>query len=581
MKCVVCRLLSVSLTLLLATIFLNAQNMMNHVYPKANTGDINRGDFNGDGIPDVIFVTFDGMEVGLSNSQGGLTFLSTSGSAQGDRGETAIAKFTSSHHLDAALLKTNVGVSANSIEIFLGNGDGTFEIGQPVMLPTGVNAGSITAGDFNGDGKIDLAVASGKMVYIFPGHGDGTFAAAKLVPISSPSASFSPFKLRVGDFDGDGRPDLMFSDSFQGSVLFNTGNFTFQQKNVTNENPFLLDFAAVDVNQDGFTDFIVTLQGDCPPNNSPCNGGYAVYLSQGSSRTFKLSYRLTPTFRVFPPQHPSVADVDGDGINDFVFLTHHFVPILHVAKGNPDGTFQMPMGFILGDFNGGAAFAAVDLNRDGRPDFVTTNPTLEEVYTSLNAFPRSPCTASTMSPSVTVCQPSADTYSNSPLHVVAKATDTAHPITAMQIYVDGQLKSTTKAVNLDTTVALPTGDHVLSVKAGDASGKLFRSVRRITIYSGTPGRVCSTASDTIHLCAPAQNANVKSPVRVFAASGTTSEPDAMQVYIDHQLVFTDDTTDNFIDHRFTLTPGTHSLTVKGWATSGQQLSQSEIIHVTQ
>jgi hypothetical protein len=276
-----------------------------------------------------------------------------------------------------------------------------------------------------------------------------------------------------------------------------------------------------------------------------------------------------------------VADVDGDGINDVVMLTSQIIPVLRVALGKADGSFNFPMNFILGTDSGGGVVVPVDLNRDGRPDFVTTNPGVAGVSTALNAFLRSPCTASTVSPSVTVCQPAADTYSNSPLHVVAKATDTAHPITAIQIYVDGQLKSSTKAASLDTTVALPTGDHLLSVKAWDSSGKNFRSVRHVTIYNGTPGQVCSTASDTIHLCAPAQNANVKSPVRTFAASGTTAEVDSMQVYIDHQLVFDDKTGNNFIDHMFTLAPGAHTLTVKSWATSGQQLSQSETIHVTQ
>jgi len=254
-----------------------------------------------------------------------------------------------------------------------------------------------------------------------------------------------------------------------------------------------------------------------------------------------------------------VADVNGDGINDVVLMTPQIVPVLRVALGRPDGTFDSPMDFILSKDTGGGIVVPVDLNRDGRPDFV--NPGDNGLTTSLNAFPRSPCTASTMSPSVTVCQPAADTYSTSPLHVVAKATDTAHPITAIQIYVDGQLKNTTKAASLDTTVALPTGDHVLSVKAWDSSGKNFRSVRRVTISNGTAGQVCSTASDTMHLCAPAQNANVKSPVRVFAASGTTDLTTAMQVYIDHQLVFTDDIRgDNFIDRPFTLPPGVTMVT---------------------
>ena len=85
----------------------------------------------------------------------------------------------------------------------------------------------------------------------------------------------------------------------------------------------------------------------------------------------------------------------------------------------------------------------------------------------------------------------------------------------------------------------------------------------------------------MQLCAPAQNATVASPVRVFAASGSGAVVTSMQVYIDHELVFNDDRGDNYIDHLFTLKAGAHSLTVKGWDAQGQQLSQSETIHVSQ
>ncbi len=584
MKCVVCKSLFVSLILLLATISLNAQNLMTHNYENSDLFDGNRGDFNEDGIPDVIFATSEGVMVGLSNSQGGLSFLSSVTLSQGDGGALTVAKFTPSGHLDVALIRGGAGSVPNSIDLLLGNGDGTFQIEQPVTLPAGVVPGAIVAADFNGDGKVDLAVSSSNMIYILPGDGDAGFGPAKVITATNTSGDpYGLSGLHVGDFDGDGRPDLILTDPVHTAVMFNNGNFTFQQKDVVSENlqtgPLIADYAAVDVNQDGFTDFIITLQGDCPPNNSPCQGGYAVYLSQGSLRTLKVSYLLPPG-QLFTPTRPTVADVNGDGLNDVVLMTPQIEPVLRVALGKPDGTFDFPINFILSKEIGGGTVIPVDLNRDGRPDFV--NPGTGGLTTSLNAFPRSACTASTMSPSVTVCQPAADTYSTSPLHVVAKATDTAHTITSMQIYVDGQLKSTTKAANLDTTVALPTGDHLLSVKAWDSSGKNFRSVRRVTIYNGTAGQVCSTASDTLHLCAPAQNASVKSPVRVFAASGTTDLPTSMQVYIDHQLVFNDDVRgDNFIDRPFTLAPGAHSLTVKGWGASGQQLSQSETIHVTQ
>jgi hypothetical protein len=586
MNCAVCKSLLLSLSFFLLTISANAQNMMNHVYSNNAIGDANRGDFNEDGIPDVVLMTPTGVNIGLSNSQGKLTFRSFATNAQdGNGGEVSVAKFTSSGHLDVAVLTGTAEGGPNSVDILLGKGDGTFELGQSVKLPAGVRVGVVTTSDFNGDGKADMAMFEylGSRIFLFTGRGDGTFDPARVIStaLSDGTDAIEAGNMFVGDFDGDGRPDLLIADTSRAAILFNNGNLNFQRKDATDKSGMIYDFAALDVNQDGYTDFIVSYLSSCPPDNTACNGGYAVYLSQGSSRSFKVSYSLPPSFDIDPPQQPGVADVDGDGINDFVYITQFSLSRLQVAKGNPDGTYQAAKPFVLSNTDGGFALITLDLNRDGRPDFLTTNEFNGEVYTSLNAFPRSPCANSKMSPSVTVCQPAADTYSKSPLHVVAKTTDTTHPVTAVQIYVDGQLKNTTNAASIDTTLALPLGDHVLSVKAWDSSGKNFRSVRRVTIYNGTPGQVCSTAPDTVHICAPAQNASATSPVRIFAASGTTAEPTAMQVYLDHQLVFSDDSADNFIDHMFTLKAGAHSLTVKGWDANGQQLSQSETIRVTQ
>jgi hypothetical protein len=558
---------------------------MNRTYAVPSNGPINRGDFNEDGIPDVIFLISTGVEVGLSSTQGNLTFLTSAGNTQGGGSDFSVAKFTSSGHLDVAITRVDNELNPlNTVDILLGHGDGTFEVGQPVNLPNGAGANSITTSDFNGDGKTDLAVSSGNKIYIFPGNGDGTFGAPKTVTTTFTN-NFSLFGVRVGDFDADGRPDLVTGDSSHIAVLFNTGNFNFQQKDVTNESALTTGFTAADVNQDGFTDLLVTLQGDCPPSNGPCQSGYTVYTSQGSSRTFKVTFRHAPSFDQFPAVSMIVADVDGDGINDILFLTAPLHAILRLAKGNPDGSFGTPRSFVLGDINGGAGLVELDLNRDGRPDFAATNPTSGEIYTSLNAFARSgDCVPKKTAPSITVCQPTEDVYSKSPVHVVAKATFSVNPIrpiTAIQTYVDGKLTTTKKnATNLDTTLSIPLGSHQLTVKGWDSAGNNFRSVRHLNIFSGSSGQVCSVAIGALRICLPAQNATVGTSVRVLAASNSQFESTSIQVYLDHQLVVDDDTA-NFIDRDFTLTPGTHTLTVKGWDVSGQQLSQSETIHVTQ
>src|SRR5437867_3191161 len=99
--------------------------------------------------------------------------------------------------------------------VLLGKGDGTFQV--PITLSGG--GGAPLVSDFNGDGKPDLAVAGGASVLL--GKGDGTFQAA----INVTGRSGSPV---VGDFNGDGNADLAVASGTVLSVLFGRGDGTFQ-----------------------------------------------------------------------------------------------------------------------------------------------------------------------------------------------------------------------------------------------------------------------------------------------------------------------------------------------------------------
>lgn len=128
----------------------------------------------------------------------------------------------------------------NTVSIFIGNGDGTFKAG--VDYPTGTNPSTVVTSDFNGDGKLDLAVldGSGATVSILTGNGDGTFKSHVEYP-----AALSGTSLIFGDYNGDGIPDLAVLDtqctngacatSGSVNVLLGNGDGTFQSA---------LDFAA-------------------------------------------------------------------------------------------------------------------------------------------------------------------------------------------------------------------------------------------------------------------------------------------------------------------------------------------------
>ncbi len=147
--------------------------------------------------------------------------------------------------------KLDIAVSSwqgNMVSILLGNGDGTFK--PPMIYSSGACDGPLAVGDLNHDGKLDLAIAGGE-ICVMLGNGDGTLQGSIAY-----SAGGSPDSVVIGDFNNDGNQDLAVADGSgaAASVLLGNGDGTFQ--------PFASFgvgmqpgwIAAGDFNNDGATD---------------------------------------------------------------------------------------------------------------------------------------------------------------------------------------------------------------------------------------------------------------------------------------------------------------------------------------
>ncbi len=286
----------------------------------------------------------------------------------------AIGDYDSDGDQDVAVTNSN----PETITIHRGAGDGSFSCQPPCLYQTGFFPVSIAAGDYDGDGILDLATANmdDHNVTVRFGVENGTFPDA--LTLKGVGAVNHPGSIAAGDFNADANLDLAVAnrDSNNISVFYGAGAGTFAEAPgsayPTGMTPYMV--AVGDFNSDGRDDMAIADFG---------SDDVTVHLAS----TFAPGYFDLPVAYAAGdgPRAVAVGDFNEDGVLDLAVANHESATVT-VRLGAGDGSFatQAP-GSPLGAGSGPSSIAVGDFNSDGLEDLAVTNEDVDRVSVRLGA----------------------------------------------------------------------------------------------------------------------------------------------------------------------------------------------------
>jgi FG-GAP-like repeat len=335
------------------------------------------GDFNGDGIPDVVETNYHcgnpmGVTVFLSNPDGSLQPGVNYGSA-GEMEYVAVADFNGDGFLDLAATDYS-----GTLYTFFGTGNGTFVEAASYGV-SGVGLTGIVTADFNGDGSADLAVVNrnSSNVTVLLNDGLGNFSAN--APITITAGGDEMAAAQLGNTVGTPAVtvvDLLIAEdsgTTVGVLLGNgDGTFTAAPDVTVGSRPYAL--AVGDVNGDGKADLVATIDACCP---TPPAQGISLAFGNGDG-TFAASTLLSSSVQNSALDMPWpgeiwIADVDGDTVPDLVYTNSEYGTV-GILFGTGTGSATTPYFFDPVEFPAGQyayALTINDVNGDGTPDAIT------------------------------------------------------------------------------------------------------------------------------------------------------------------------------------------------------------------
>ncbi|MES2221937.1 MAG: FG-GAP-like repeat-containing protein [Acidobacteriota bacterium] len=552
------------------------------------------GDVNNDGYQDVVISTDPAAQnpsVSVLLSKGDGTYrapITYALPAGGNPGTLALADLNGDGNLDLVTISTFYSHPSN-FYLYLGNGDGTFR--APITHNVTGFFETLAAVDVNGDGKTDLLLETssdrntGDLDVLFS-NGDGTFRAG---PVTH---NLLLGNLLAGDFNGDGKADIAtVQSSSAGSQLAvwlgdGDGNFKMSYSDGSLEN---FQYVAADLNGDGISDLIATANNFCSSCTNSEEPFFTVYYGRSDGTVERAQ---VPTSGGCPVDMPAIADFNGDGIPDIAFggldcqdTTPNSVSILFGMGNGQFGSQTLiytftPPAVHYSDF----AYPGVGLraNRDTKADLVfsqqnfaltvnrplTSNHVITLLNTTTGSFPT--CTAPNAAVGINVCSPASGSTVSSPVKFAIGASGDT-PMRKVEVWADGKKQAEQFAGAFsdysffNNSIPLAAGSHSIVVFAAGWDNSV--QSKRFTLDVG--GSTCSLpTSPGVHVCSPANGATLSSPVQVTARATVTGTLASTQLWVDGVKKYS--TASNSLNTSVNLAAGSHRFAVLAINTAGQK-----------
>ena len=484
----------------------------------------------------------------------------------------AVGDFNRDGNLDLAIAN-----GTSSFYEYLNDGKGNFHL--QATFQTTAPIYSIVAADANHDGKIDLIWTgiNDQKLFVYFSNGDGGFriGPTSTLPVQA--------RLSIGDFDGDGKVDIVSQGTTYGTtvqVAYGDGQGHFQATPSFGTN---IGYEIFDANGDGKSD-LIGIPFDFSINGNRYYKNVNV-LYGNANRTF--TSQDVPFSQCDTDANPVSADFNGDGINDLAVLeasdcNGNGPYTVNVLLGKGGGTYQpdQPVYSTTAAEAMGSQLRVMRVNRDSKPDLrffsVTNNGTTGNTVLLTNTTPGNfpSCSPPNRATGITLCSPTSEIAATSPVRFSIGAANQT-PGRKVEVWIDGKkasenLKGWSHYSFLDAKYAVAPGSHTVTVFSAGWDNLL----QSMTFPLAVGATQCAPPpSPGLNVCSPLNNATVNGTVLTWAGGTVTGTIARMEVWVDGVKKFSTFGS-NQLKTNLSLASGPHKFVFYIVNTSGQKWQQT-------